>query len=118
MGSSFKELIVWQRAVELSLAVYRFTASFPASEQFGLTSQMRRAAVSVASNIAEGYGKASKGEYVQFLGHARGSLCELETQAVIARSLKLGNAAQSEIVEGLSDEVGRMISAILAKLKR
>jgi four helix bundle protein len=62
MGASFKDLIVWQRAVELSLAVYKFTSRFPESERFGLTSQLRRAAVSVASNIAEGYGKSSRGE--------------------------------------------------------
>lgn len=88
MGASFKQLVVWQRAVELSLAVYRLTAAFPPSEQFGLTSQLRRAAVSIASNIAEGYGRSTKGEYIQFLGHARGSLCELQTQIVIARSLQ------------------------------
>jgi four helix bundle protein len=70
MGESFKDLIVWQRAVEMSLAIYKLTSSFPDSERFGLTNQLRRASVSVASNIAEGYGRATKGEYLQFLGHA------------------------------------------------
>jgi four helix bundle protein len=64
MGGSFRDLIVWQKAVELSLTIYKFTESFPASEQFGLTNQLRRASVSVASNIAEGYGRSSNGEYV------------------------------------------------------
>ena len=73
MGESFKDLIVWQRAVQMTMEVYRLTARFRSSEQFGLTNQLRRASVSVASNIAEGYGRCTKGEYVQFLGHARGS---------------------------------------------
>jgi four helix bundle protein len=73
MGDSFKDLVVWQKSVDLSVVIYKLTASFPASERFGLTNQLRRAAVSVASNIAEGYGRATKGEYIQFLGHARGS---------------------------------------------
>jgi four helix bundle protein len=66
MGASFKDLVVWQRAIQLSLAIYKLTASFPDSERFGLTNQLRRASVSVASNIAEGYGKLSKGEYVLY----------------------------------------------------
>ena len=85
MGESFKDLVVWQRAVQLSLAIYKLTPSFPDSERFGLTNQLRRASVSVASNIAEGYGRSTKGEYLLFLGHARGSNCEVQTQLVIAR---------------------------------
>ena len=69
MGNSFKDLVVWQRPVQLSLAIYKLTASFPDAERFGLTNQLRRASVSVASNIAEGYGKSTKGEYFLFLGH-------------------------------------------------
>ena len=84
MGDSFKDLVVWQRAIQLTVAVYKLTALFPDSEKFGLTNQLRRASVSVASNIAEGYGKSTKGEYILFLGHARGSNCEVETQLVIA----------------------------------
>jgi len=67
MNDSFKDLVVWQRAAQMSLEIYKLTSSFPASERFGLTNQLRRAFVSVASNIAEGYGKSSKGEYVSFL---------------------------------------------------
>ena len=84
MGASFKELNAWQKAVGMTLTVYKLTGQFPASERFGLTDQLRRAAVSVASNIAEGYGRSTTGEYIQFLGHARGSNCEVETQLVIA----------------------------------
>jgi four helix bundle protein len=118
MGAAFKDLIVWQRAVELSLAIYRFTSSFPESEWFGLTSQLRRAAVSVASNIAEGYGRSTKGEYVQFLGHARGSICEIQTQIVIAAGLGFGKCESRKVAESLTNEVSRMIVAMMRKLQQ
>ena len=70
MGQSFRDLAVWQRSIEMTVAIYELTAEFPASERFGLMNQLRRAAVSVASNIAEGNGRSTKGEYVLFLGHA------------------------------------------------
>jgi four helix bundle protein len=73
MGDSFKDLVAWQRSMELTLSVYKLTKDFPGDERLGLTNQMRRAAVSIPSNIAEGYARASTGEYIQFLGHARGS---------------------------------------------
>jgi four helix bundle protein len=117
MGGSFRDLIVWQKAVELSLTIYKFTESFPASEQFGLTNQLRRASVSVASNIAEGYGRSSKGEYVQFLGHARGSNCELQTQLVIADGLGFGLGPKRRVAEGLCDEIGRMLVVMMRKLR-
>jgi len=96
IGQSFKDLVVWQRAIELTTDVYKLTSKFPDAERFGLTNQMRRASVSIASNIAEGYGRATKGEYVQFLGHARGSCSELETQLVIAKRLGFGTQANVE----------------------
>ncbi|HEX4758155.1 MAG TPA: four helix bundle protein [Terracidiphilus sp.] len=117
MGASYKDLVVWQRAVQLSLATYKLTSSFPDSERFGLTNQLRRASVSIASNIAEGYGRSTKGEYLLFLGHARGSNCELQTQLVIADGLAFGKAPSRRIVEGLSDEVSKMLVAIMNKLK-
>jgi four helix bundle protein len=117
MGTSFKDLVVWQRAVQLSLAIYKLTAAFPESERFGLTNQLRRASVSAASNIAEGYGRATKGEYVQFLGHARGSLFELQTQLVIAEGLDFGDASSRSKASDLSDEVSRMLVAIMRKLQ-
>ena len=117
MTGSFKDLIVWQRAVELSLAIYKFTATFPASEQFGLTNQLRRASVSIASNIAEGYGRSSKGEYLQFLGHARGSNCEVQTQLVITGGLGFGSEPKRHAAESLSDEIGRMLVVMMRKLR-
>jgi four helix bundle protein len=115
---AFEDLIVWQRAVELSLAIYKMTASFPSSERFGLTNQLRRASVSVASNIAEGYGRTTKGEYILFLGHARGSNCEVQTQLVIAKSLGFGSAAELTSAEHLANEVGRMLVTMISKFRR
>jgi four helix bundle protein len=116
MGASYRDLIVWQRAVELSFAIYKLTARFPADERFGLTNQLRRAAVSVASNIAEGYGRATKGEYIQFLGHARGSIFEVQTQLVIAQGLGFATIDCFRLAENHSDEVGRMLVSMLSKL--
>lgn len=117
MGASFKELVVWQRAIELTSAIYQLTNSFPSSEQFGLTNQMRRASVSIASNIAEGYGRCTKGEYIQFLGNARGSNCELQTQLVIAKNLRFCDVKAQEDAEKLSADVSRMLIALMNKLK-
>ena len=116
MGESYKDLLVWQRAIEMTLAIYRLTESFPKDERFGLTSQLRRAGVSVASNIAEGYGRLSTGEYKQFLGMARGSNLEVQTQLVIARELGFGNLEQLAKADDLSQEVARMLIALLRKL--
>lgn len=116
-GKSFRSLMVWQRAIEMTLEIYRLTAAFPASEQFGLTSQLRRASVSVASNIAEGHGRASKGEYLQFLGHARGSNSGVETQLVIAKALGFGSKQALVAVEEKCSEVGRMLGAVMRSLK-
>jgi four helix bundle protein len=116
MGRSCRELIVWQRAVQMSVAIYKFTAAFPKDELYGLTSQLRRAGVSVASNIAEGYGRSSTGEYKQFLGMARGSNMEVQTQLEISKELDFGNLATLNQTEGLSHEVGKMLVAIINKL--
>jgi four helix bundle protein len=102
-------LVVWQRGIELTVAVYKLTSVFPDTEKFGLTNQMRRAAVSIASNVAEGYGRATRGEYLQFLGHARGSCSEVETQIVIAKELGFGSKDQLRKAEELCNEVGRML---------
>jgi four helix bundle protein len=113
---SYRDLKVWQRAIEMTLAIYRVTAGFPKEEMFGLTSQIRRAGVSVPSNIAEGYGRGSKGEYKQFLAMARGSNLEVQTQLLIATELDYGNPAQLIIADDLSNEVSRMLNSLLAKL--
>jgi four helix bundle protein len=118
VGESFKDLIVWQRAVKLSLGIYKLTTRFPTSEQFGLTSQLRRASVSIASNIAEGYGKSTKGEYLVFLGHARGSIFEVQTQLVIAGGLNLGPRDLLNSAENLSEEVSRMLVAMMRTLRK
>ena len=114
-AQSFRELVVWQRSIQLAAAIYRVTSSFPKEEIYGLTSQIRRSAVLVPSNIAEGQGRLSTGEFRQFLGVARGSNFELQTQLEIARTLNFGNSALIDEAEGLSHEVGKMIHAILEK---
>lgn len=117
VSTSFKDLRVWKGAVDLTLKVYRLTAGFPNSEQFGLTSQMRRASVSIASNIAEGSGKATKGEFLQFLGHAKGSLCELQTQLVIAGALGFGTKESIDSVDRDSADVSRLLLGLIKSLK-
>ena len=87
MSRTYRELLVWRKATSLALLTYRATERFPRSELCGLTTQVRRAAVSVPSNIAEGHGRITRGEFRQFLGHARGSLLELDTQLAMARDL-------------------------------
>jgi four helix bundle protein len=117
VGQSFRDPVVWQRSIELTMEVYKLAAAFPDSERFGLTNQLRRASVSVASNIAEGYGRATKGEYLQFLGNARGSNSEVETQLVIARGLEFGSKQMLTKTESLCNEVGRMVSALMRSLR-
>ncbi len=107
MIQSFRDLVVWQRSVQMAISVYRFTKGFSREEMYGLASQMRRAAVSVPSNIAEGHGRLSTNEYRQFLGIARGSNFELQTQLEIARGLGMGDLKLLNETEGLSHEVER-----------
>ena len=113
---SYRELLIWQRSIELTVALYKLTRAFPREETFGLASQLRRASVSIASNIAEGYGRGSKGEYRNFLGMARGSALEVQTQLVIARELGLGNPGEITTAERLADEAGKMLWAMMQKL--
>jgi four helix bundle protein len=117
LAQSFRDLTVWQRAMQLTIAVYRVTQEFPRDELYGLTSQIRRAAVSVPSNIAEGQGRLNTGEFRQFLGIARGSNFELQTQLEIARALEFGNPKAIDEAEHLSHEVGKMIYALLEAIK-
>ncbi len=108
---SFKELIVWQKAYKLVLEIYKFTNNFPKSETYGLMQQIRRAAISIPSNIAEGYGRKHRTDYHRFLSMAYGSLLELETQYMLA--MDLGYAKQSGTIEGLLKEVGGMSYRIM-----
>jgi four helix bundle protein len=117
MGQSFKDLIAWQKAIALTIAIYKLTESFPLSERYGLTDQLRRAAVSVASNIAEGYGRSTRGEYIQFLGHARGSNCEVETQLVIVAALGFGLEPNRAIAEKLCSDVSRLLRGLIQSLR-
>ena len=117
MGCSYRDLIVWQKATAMVTEIYRATHGFPREEMFGLTSQLRRSAVSVASNIAEGQGRLSRGEFRQFLGQARGSLIEMETQLVIAENLGF---LSSKSVAGLIDrsgEVSRLLHGLMKSLQ-
>lgn len=101
----------------MTVAVYSMSRDFPREELYGLTSQVRRSAVSVPSNIAEGQGRSSSGEFRHFLGIARGSNFELQTQLEVARALGLGSADRIDQAEALSHEVGKMIYAILDKIR-
>ena len=112
-AQSFRDLVVWQKAMKLTVAIYRLSSDFPREEQYGLTSQVRRSAVSIPSNIAEGQGRLKVGEFKQFLGIARGSNFEVQTQLEIARELKFGDSALLDEAEKLSHEVGRMIFGLL-----
>lgn len=114
----FKDLLVWQQAVQMAVAIYALTATFPESERFNLSSQMRRASVSVASNVAEGYGRASTGEFRQFLGHARGSNSEIETQLIIAKALGFGTPDTITKAENLIASVSRLLRAYMNSLGR
>jgi four helix bundle protein len=111
---SYKELIVWQKAMSLVALIYELTKTFPDDERFGLTSQMRRCSVSIPSNIAEGWGRLSRKNYIQFLRISRGSLYELETQILITKQLKYIN--DSESIESLIIEISKMLNSLIRKL--
>jgi four helix bundle protein len=114
---SYRDLVAWQKAMDLVGEIYRVSVTFPKEEVFGLTSQLRRAAVSIPSNIAEGQAKSSRGEFQLYLGHSRGSLAEMETQIMIARNLNyLGEAEAVSLLEQAA-EVGRILNGLLAALK-
>ena len=112
----YKDLLVWQKGIILVRQIYQLTRGFPAEEKFGLVSQMRRAAVSVPSNIAEGQARHSTGEFIQFVSHAEGSVAELETQLIIA--VELGYCAEADVRQalGLVTELRRMLNVLRRKL--
>jgi four helix bundle protein len=110
----YKDLIVWQKAIDLVVEIYAVTKAFPKEELYGLTSQLRRCAVSVPSNIAEGQGRLTRGEFRQFLGHAKGSLGEMETQLIIAE--RLGYLKGSQTYLGRLAEVARLLNGLLNSL--
>lgn len=113
MSASFKDLRVWQAAVKFTVDVYKATSSFPKHELYGLTQQVRRAAVSVPSNIAEGKGHRSNREFGNFLLHARGSLLEVQTQIVIAQELQYLADGEARRLLSASDAIGRSLNNLI-----
>ena len=112
MSKSFRELDVWKLSIDLTALIYEITAEFPKQEIYGLTSQMRRAAVSVASNIAEVAARGTRKDFRQFVKQAEGSNCELQTQLIIANRLQFGDRNKTEKAEILSIRIGKMLSSL------
>ncbi len=117
MSASFKDLRVWQEAMKFAVQIYQVTAQFPRHELSGLSNQLRRAAVSVPSNIAEGKGHRSDREFGQLLFHARGSLLEVQTQVMIAKELQYVSVDESERIMVSADGLGRSLNALINSLR-
>ena len=115
---SYRDLLVWQRGMGLAEGVDRLTCDFHADERFGLTSQARRAAISIPANIAEGHGRATRGAYANFLRIAHGSLKELETHLILASRVGATSAVSIEGILADADELGKMLQGLLASLAR
>jgi four helix bundle protein len=116
--NSYRDLKVCQRAMDLAVLVYELTRTFPKDEQFGLTSQVRRAAVSIAANIAEGYGRSSKPSYLNFLRIAQGSLKEVETHLILATRVEICPESATANILADADELGRMLRALIVRLEQ
>jgi len=112
MAKSFRELKVWNKSMDLTICVYELTTAFPKHEMYGLSSQMRRAAVSIASNIAEGSARGTRRDFRQFVKIARGSNCELQTQLLLAGRLKYAPQNQIDELESMTHEIGQMLSGL------
>ena len=115
-SKSFRDLVAWQKSMDVVEAVYRVSSHFPTEEKFGLTSQIRRAAVSITSNLAEGQGRSTRGEFKQFVGIARGSLREVESQIEVARRLGYLEFEACQTLLELCDEVGKIMYGLLTSL--
>jgi len=113
---SYRDLIVWQKSIELAKQLYRLTAKFPNDEKFGLISQIRRAAVSVSSNIAEGQARNTTGEFIQFISHAEGSAAELDTQLYLSIELGFVTSMEAAPILALIDEIRRMLNSLRRRL--
>ncbi len=118
MVRTYRDLVVWQKAMVLVTSVYRATQAFPREEMYGLVSQLRRYAVSVPSNIAEGYGRQSTGDYVRFLQVAMGSIFEMQTQLEISKNLGLLSTTAFTTLYESSREIERMLSSLIAKIPK
>ncbi len=115
-SQGYKDLLIWQKGIVLVRMVYKLTSRFPDDEKFGLVSQMRRAAVSIPSNIAEGQARHTTQEFIQFLSHAEGSLAEVETQLIIGVDLGYCGTQEAAAAQGLTSELKRMLNALRRKL--
>ena len=113
---SYKDLLVWQKGIELAKVVYRLTRSYPSEEKFGLVAQMRRAAVSIPSNLAEGQARHTTGEFIQFISHAEGSVAELDTQLILSIELNFCSQTDAESAFGLISELRKMLNVLRRKL--
>ncbi len=114
---SYKDLLVWQKGITLVKKVYQLTQAFPDAEKFGLVSQMRRAAVSIPSNIAEGQARHTRREFIQFLSHSEGSVAELETQLILGVELGYCTLADTQAVTSLATEMSKMLDSLRRKLE-
>ena len=117
MGRTYRDLIAWQKAMKFVTEIYEITRSFPSEERYGITNQLRRAAVSVPSNIAEGQARFSHKEFHHFLSQARGSLVEIETQLLIARNLEYLRAAKADELLVATAQIGRLLNGLIASIK-
>jgi four helix bundle protein len=117
-STTYRDLVAWQKAIDLCELVYRASAAFPQHELYGLTSQLRRGAVSVPSNLAEGSGRITNGEFLQAIGHARGSLLEVETQLIIANRLGYLDCKEMDLLFRATAEVGKLTNGLLRSLKQ
>src|SRR5437867_13258940 len=113
---SYRDLLVWQKGIELAKLLYPLSAKFPSEEKFGLISQIRRAAVSIPSNIAEGQARHTTGEFIQFISHAEGSVAELDTQLILSNELRFCDHVSTAPVFALIDELRRMLNVLRRKL--
>lgn len=113
---SYKDLIVWQKAIALAKIVYQLTQKLPSEEKFGLVAQMRRSAVSIPSNVAEGQARHTTGEFIQFISHAEGSLAELDTQLILTKELGFSDSSNLAAAFKLIDEIRRMLNVLRRKL--
>lgn len=113
---SYKDLVVWQKGITLAKLVYKLTRQFPAEERFGIVAQMRRASVSIPSNIAEGQARHTTGEFIQFISHAEGSIAELDTQLILSIELHFCPAADAEDAFGIIAELRKMLNVLRRKL--
>ena len=118
MSNSYRDLIAWQKALALVTSVYKWTKRFPKSEQYGLTSQMQRAAISIVANIAEGQGRKTEAQFQYFLSNAKGSIHELETYIFIAANLGYFTTELKEQALRDADEVSRLINGLIRSLER